>query len=200
MGRRKLGTLTITSYDKLVFLALAKCHFITKDLATEYCHVGAKRLDRLERGGYLIRETAVVNDAFITVYRLSAEGQSYTKRNVDGVNKLYHGTGIRGAGHDLDLCRHFLTLPYEAQKAALVESEITDTWGAGIKGYTSPPDMLIPEISIVLDNQTIYIPMLIIESRTKNYSDEEIEAKERYVEQNIEVAKEVIHYVGVKKP
>lgn len=198
-GRNTLGKFTMTNRDNRIMQAVAKCGCINKNLATRYCNVSNNRLDRMVKAGYLRKENVIVCGKATTVYKLDDNGKGYVKGNISTVNNLYKA---QSAYHDLQLCHSFLKLYPEQQDKALTEIDVTKEHGKGINTYTSPPDLLVPKVEVIIDfetRETVVVEMEIIEVITHNYTKTELQAKERYIQENIAVAKEVLKYENARQ-
>lgn len=183
----------INKNDREVFKAQARCGYITAEQANQYCGVSRNRLDVMVKQGYMKCKIATVMGKQTNAYQLTGKGKEYVKRNEPAIKELYKPASTT---HDLKLMEQYLKIPAQERDYVLTESDIQ-------RGYAydnrtqSPPDMIVREHYIEIDQQLVYVPVQVIEIITRNYGETEIQMKEAFLIEVLEVEnlREVLTYV-----
>lgn len=190
---KKQHQFRINKNDREVFKAQARCGYITAEQANKYCKVSTARLGVMVKQGYMESKITTVRGKQTNVYKLTNRGKEYVRRNEPAIKDLYKPASPT---HDLKLMEQYLKIPAHERDYVLTESDIQKEYDYD-KNSQSPPDMIIREHYIEIDQQLVYVPIQVIEVITRNYGETEIQMKEAFVIEVLEVQnlKEVLTYV-----
>ncbi len=190
MGRRKNTILTLTNRENKMFQGMSKFHKITADVAYQNLGINQKRLDRLEKEGYIERHTSLTEKT--VYYTLTSQAKDYVKKNNDNVEHFYKGTSLK---HDIEIAKFYFNLKPEQQDLAMTDMDTKREFCFVSEGGL--PDMYIPKMKITIDNEVIETPNIAFEVITDSYSIAKIEEKAIYVQTLRTILKEEIVYEQV---
>lgn len=193
MRGRKSGSYikAITNNDKELLKALSRTGYVSKEQAQNLINLNERRLNNLEKDGYIKRTSAIIKDKQINVYQLNDKGKKYVANNISSVNNFYKATSPL---HDLVLADRYLKLGTESRDYWKTEGDIREMFSSQITEGMSMPDAIILKHSIEIDAEINIRDVEVLEIVTNNYGVEEIEAKIEFITEVLQVPKEEISF------
>ncbi len=175
--------------DKEVFRCLSKTGWITKEDAKEYFNVTERRLDNYSKDNYIEKIETEKGD----YYKLSEEGKNLTEKNW-GFENHYSTQSVK---HDYKITEKYLSLEQEQRESCYTERELRHQITAKAKELINSDsfediargeeilkglkDKIItcPDLAYVEITETVK-RVIAYEVVTRNYTKEDIQAKENY--------------------
>jgi DNA-binding PadR family transcriptional regulator len=187
--------------DKEVLKTMARTGYITQAQATTYIGIGKDRLGALEKQGLAKREHYIQDGKQSYAFKLTEAGREWVRNNDATINHFYRPASV---SHDLQLTEIMLSkFAPEQRQFILTERDIQKEyqWSATFdRDKMSPPDLVIKEHYVTVNQEFVLIPFQIIEITTDNYGREEREMKETFIKQVMqkENIEEVLTYVKTR--
>lgn len=152
MRGRKSGSYikAITNNDKELLKALSRAGYVSKEQAQNLINLNERRLNNLEKDGYIKRTSVIIKDKQINVYQLNDKGKKYVANNISSVNNFYKATSPL---HDLVLADRYLKLSTESRDYWKTEGDIREMFTSQLTESMSMPDAIILKHSIEIDTE-----------------------------------------------
>ena len=185
MGRKSVNKLM--NRDRLAMTAVSRCGFCTKQHLNNY--IKDSRINSYERAGWLKKETIVSNqDKKVTAYKLTGEGKKVLEKNF-GVKQHYKEQSIV---HDLKIADRYFSLSENERESWRTETQIRSEFTEKLQEIRSQDYDRYQQILEDIREGLYSMPdcayttetgiEIYFEATTSNYSQIELEAKERVIE------------------